>query len=61
MNKRYDLAGMTVNERLFETNQLSVYEEAIAAADAPAVRKVLESIDVDEPSIVLILQTRLKP
>lgn len=48
--------AMTVNERLSETNQIAQYDAALRAKDKPALRRILESIFVDEPSIGKILE-----
>lgn len=49
------LSVMTVNERLFETKQFDQFDKAISAKNALAIRKILESIFVDEESIKKIL------
>ena len=48
--------GMTTNERLFVSGLLSEYDNAVARRDLNAVRRLLESVHVDEPSIQLILK-----
>ncbi|MBI2520503.1 MAG: hypothetical protein HYV97_08795 [Bdellovibrio sp.] len=52
---REKLSGMTVNERLVETQQLNAFAEAKRNKDVKVIRKILESIFVDEESIKKIL------
>ena len=52
---RFELEGMTTNERLFEVGLLDEYDTAIAGRDTEKVRTILESIYVDELSIARIL------
>lgn len=54
---REQLAGMTVNERLFETGQTDRFDAAVEAKDFNSVRSILESIFVDEASIRLKLES----
>ena len=51
------LGGMTVNERLIETNLLIIFEKAIQGKDKIAAQKILESIYLDPDSIQRILNT----
>ena len=54
---RTKLGGMTVNERLWETEQIDNFERASKAKDSEAVRKILESVFVDEDSIRVVLNS----
>ena len=54
---RKKLGGMTVIERLYETGQFENFEKASNAKDVAVVRKILESIFVDETSIQTILDS----
>ena len=49
------LGGMTVNERLYVLSLTDDYDRALASRDTAAIRKILETACVDEPSIVKIL------
>lgn len=50
------LSGMTVNERLYETGQLETYDAAIKSRDRILLRKICESIFLDEASIQMLLK-----
>ncbi len=56
--KRKNLGGMSVNERLVETKQMDAFERAEKHKDKEQMRKILASIYVDEPSIQKILNRR---
>ena len=61
MKKRDEdkLEGMTTNERLWETDLLSEFEDAQRSRDYDRIREILRSIHVDQPSIERIVdQTR---
>ncbi len=45
------LAGMTVNERLFALGELDAFEAAMAAGDIVRVRAILGQADVDSASV----------
>lgn len=49
------LAGMTVNERLLETGLIDAFADAAERKDLARVREILESVHVDELSIVRTL------
>jgi hypothetical protein len=44
-------AGLTVRERLFEQGTLDEFDDALIRRDAQTVRRLLEQVEVDEPSI----------
>jgi hypothetical protein len=44
-------AGLTVRERLFEQGTLDEFDDALTRRDAQTVRRLLEQVEVDEPSI----------
>jgi hypothetical protein len=50
-----ELAGMTVNERFFACGLLDTYDAAKARGDAVEIRRLLELVYVDEPSILRII------
>ena len=54
-----EFAGMTTNERLFTVALLDEFDAAMAAKDVGRVRQILESVDVDEASIQLIINRAL--
>ena len=54
-----DLAGMTVNERLYETNQLDEFDAAVAARDEVRLREVLERLHLGESNVVEIIRSQL--
>ena len=54
-----EFAGMTTNERLFTVALLDEFDAAMAAKNVGRVRQILESVDVDEPSIQLIINRAL--
>jgi hypothetical protein len=45
-NKRY--AGMTVNERLFDTDLLETFDAAARAGDRAAMIRILADVDVED-------------
>ena len=51
----HNLDGMTTNERLFVKGLLPKFDEAKINGDVKTMRNILESVDVDEPSIDLII------
>ena len=53
---REKLEGMTTNERLWETDQFAAFEDAQRRRDFEAMRLILRSIYVDEPSIEGIIE-----
>ncbi|MDF7776489.1 hypothetical protein P1X14_14635 [Sphingomonas sp. AOB5] len=50
-----DLAGMTVNERLFALGLLEQFDAAREQSDLLSMRRLLERVEVDEASIVVML------
>jgi hypothetical protein len=50
--EEFAVRGMTVNERLHAFSLLERYDQAIAARDTAEVRRILETVHVDEQSIV---------
>ena len=52
---KLDFRGMTVNERLYHTSQLDVFDEAVSRRDEVEVERILRSIQVPQISIDLIL------
>ena len=55
-----ELNGMTVNERLYATDQLDEYEVAIQTQDELQLRNVLESIHIGEANVVAIIASKIK-
>ena len=54
---RADAEGMTTNERLFVSGLLGKFEDAVSRGDKAAVREILQTIFIDETSILMILQS----
>jgi hypothetical protein len=48
--------GMTVNERLYISGLMDVFDEAVKKGDRKKVKKILKSIELDEGSISEILE-----
>lgn len=55
MNEDENMAGMTVNERLFVCGLLPVFDEAVKDRDRERVAEILRQVKVDEPSIKLTI------
>ena len=49
-------AGMTVNERLFESGNLDKFDEAVNDKDKEAVIRILKEVDVSDSNILPILK-----
>jgi hypothetical protein len=56
----FALSGMTVNERLSILDLLSEYDQAIKSRDKERVRKILQSIRLDEETIIQIIKKEIK-
>ena len=50
-----NLDGMTTNERLFVRGLLPKFNEARNVGDVKAMKEILESVEVDQASIDLII------
>jgi len=55
-----ELAGMTVNERLYATDQFDAYDAAVASQDEAKLRKILERLHIGETDIVAIIEKRIE-
>lgn len=51
---KYD--GMTVNERLYLSGLLDVFDKAVKQKDIEKVVKILESVELKEDNIKLIIK-----
>lgn len=54
-----ELRGMTVNERLWATDQFDEYDAAVASNDAARLREVLERLHIGEANVLAIIEARL--
>lgn len=54
-----DLAGMTVNERLFHKGLPDEFERAVREADIPVLRRILTSMELDEQNVHAVIKSRL--
>ena len=54
MENKY--AGMTVNERLYVSGLMDVFDEAVKARDAERIRLILSNLELTEQSIRPILE-----
>lgn len=53
--ERFVVRGMTVNERLHAFSLVEDYDRAVASRDVTAIKRILSTVHVDEPSIGKIL------
>ena len=53
------LAGMTVNERLFEAGLLDAYDQAVTSRNPERVRTILERVHIGESDIAAIIQVSI--
>jgi hypothetical protein len=53
---RVDFRHMTVNERLYHTNQIETFDKAVEHRDENAIIEILSSIDVPQESIDLMIR-----
>ena len=53
MENKY--AGMTVNERLYDSGSMDEFDEAVEKKDATKIRRILEKVELTEESIEPIL------
>lgn len=54
MDNKY--AGMTVNERLYVSNLMGEFDEAVKKKNSEEVRAILEKVELTEASIKPILE-----
>ena len=52
-----DYFGMTVNERLYLSGKLDLFDQAVAQKNVKEVIKILKSIDLKIQSIIPILES----
>ncbi len=50
--------GMTVNERLYHSGQLDIYEKAVKEKNIGLIKKILKSVELNEDSILFILREK---
>ena len=55
-----ELAGMTVNERLYATEQFEAFDAAVSARDEDRLREVLKRLHIGEENVEAIIRSQLK-
>jgi hypothetical protein len=48
--------GMTINEALCESGLIKEFDKAVSERDVEKVRSILKQLELDEPSILPILE-----
>lgn len=54
-----ELAGMTVNERLFACGRLAAFDDAVGRGDAASARALLRGVDTPPSDIERIVVERI--
>ncbi len=53
-----ELAGMTVNERLFHLGLLDAFDSAVENADIPGMRRILTMTEIGDPNVREVIRSR---